>query len=84
MGSALSVTALNFSGVMSVVLSFAGISLISFLLELKNVSDPIRYIIIAVLLFVGLMPFGLSYLLSLVGLLDSYLDIRERLKNSGI
>ena len=84
MGSALSTTALNFSGVMSVVLSYAGISLISFLLELKNVSDPVRYIIVGFLLLVGLMPFGFSYLLSLVGLFDAYLDIRERFNNSGV
>ena len=84
MGSALSTTAVNFTGIMSIVLSYAGISLISFLLDLKNISDPLKYIIIGVLLFLGLMPFGFSYLLSLVGLADAYLDIRRRFKNSGV
>lgn len=84
MGTTVSTAAVNFTAVMSFVLSYAGVSLISFLLDLKNISDPVKYIIIGVLLFLGLMPFGFSYLLSLVGLADAYLNIRGRLKNSGV
>ena len=84
MGTALGTVAVNFSGVMSVVLAYAGISLISFILELKNVPDYLRYIIVGVLFLFGLMPFGISYILSFVGLIDSYLDIRERFRNSGV
>jgi len=82
-GSAVGAAALNYTAVMSLVFSYAGISLISFFLELKNISSVVRYLIIGILFVLGLMPFGLSYILSLLGLVDSYLDIRGKLMNSG-
>lgn len=83
MGSPVGTAALNFTAVMSVVLSFGGIALINYILEFKNISDIVRRIIIIALFVIGILPIGFAYLLSLLGLVDSYINIREKLMNSG-
>lgn len=83
LGSAVGTATLNFTGVMSVVLAYAGISLVNYILDFKNIPDILRRIIIIALFAVGILPIGISYLLSILGLVDSYLNIRERLMNSG-
>jgi hypothetical protein len=83
MGSVAGTAALNFTGVMSTVLSYAGIALIAYILDFKNISGVFRRIIIVALFVIGILPIGISYILSLVGLVDSYLNIRERFMNSG-
>ncbi len=83
MGSPAGTAALNFTAVMSVVLSFGGIALIDYILDFKNISDTVRRIIIIALFVIAALPIGFAYLLSLLGLVDSYLNIREKLLNSG-
>ncbi len=74
----------NFYSAMSVVMTYAGISLVGFFLEFKNIPVILRRVIMAVIIICSIIPIGISSILSLVGLLDSYLNIRERLCNSGV
>ena len=83
LGTPVGTAAMNFTGVMSVVLSYAGISLVSFFLEFKNISNVLRRIIIVLLFVIAVFPIGFSYLLSILGLVDAYINIREKLMNSG-
>ena len=75
---------LNFSSIMMLVYTYAGISIIGFFLELKNIGKTKRAIVYLVLILICLIPFGLSTLISFAGLADSWLDIRERVRNSGV
>ena len=82
--SALGYSMLNFTSVMSVVFTYAGISLIAFYLELKNIGKTKRIFICVVLFCLCLIPLGFSTVVSLIGIADSWMNIRERLRNSGV
>ncbi len=81
--SAVSVAFLNYSNILNYIYVYAGLSLIAFFLELKNWSSGMRTVVLAVVTMVCLVSPTLSVLVSMLGLFDSGLNIRERLQNSG-
>ncbi|MBQ2882035.1 MAG: DUF2232 domain-containing protein [Clostridia bacterium] len=82
--SDISAAFLSYSNILHYVFIYAGISLVAFFLELKNWGNGIRTVVLAVVIFVCIAFPQLSSLVSILGLFDSGMNIRERLRNSGV
>ena len=74
----------NFSNIMTYVFAYAGISLIAYFLDFKNFSPFFKGAILIVAFAICLVPTGLLNIISLLGVIDAYWNIREKLNNSGI
>lgn len=75
--SSLSFACENFVSVMSCVMMYAGASVIIWILDEKGCSRIMKTVIFVALCIIAFVPV-LSYVLSLVGLVDSYIDLRSK------
>lgn len=82
--SVLGIAIANFSNIMTYVFAYAGISLIAYFLDFKNFSPFFKWAILIFAFAVCLIPTGLLNIISLLGIVDAYWNIREKLNNSGI
>lgn len=69
----------NFSNIMTYVFAYAGISVIAYFLNFKKVSSVLKYGLLIFAFSVCLLPVGALNLVALIGVVDSYWDIRKRL-----
>lgn len=83
-GTVISATLSNFTLILTYMFAYAGISLIAYLLDFKEFTPFLKGVIVAVVVAFCILPLGLASLVALLGAVDSYLNIRERLQNKGV
>ena len=74
----------NYSNILRLVFIYAGVSLISYFLEFKKLSNFARNLILVIVIVISFTSTVLSSLVIFLGLLDSGMNFRNRIENSGV
>ena len=74
----------NYSNILRLVFIYAGVSLISYFLEFKKFSNFARNLILVIVIVISFTSTVLSSLVIFLGLLDSGMNFRNRIENSGV
>ena len=81
--SVLGIVFSNFYNTITFVFTYSGLSLISYLLGYKNVPKGVKKLLVGIAIFACLIH-GFSNLISIVGVLDNFVDIRRILASRDV